>query len=112
MATGPLKSRLWGKDTVLKVRWGSTIGAAAVLWWRWTVTMCLYAYLGHRTVESSAIGPHRQTYALNQQVSRGGAATHIVRVVLSMRILDRGSSRGAPGGLQVLMAYATRIWGQ
>jgi hypothetical protein len=34
--------------------------------------------LGHRTVESSAIGPHRQTYALNHQVSRGGAATHIV----------------------------------
>ena len=40
-----------------------------------------WALLGHRTVESSAIGPHRQTYALNQQVSRGGAATHIVRGV-------------------------------
>ena len=36
------------------------------------------ALLGHRTVESSAIGPHQQTYALNHQVSRGGAATHIV----------------------------------
>ena len=34
--------------------------------------------LGHRTVESSAIGPHRQTYALTHQVSRGGAAAHIV----------------------------------
>ena len=34
------------------------------------------AVLGHRTVECSAIGPHRQTYALNHQVSRGGAAEH------------------------------------
>ena len=29
------------------------------------------ALLGHRPVESSAIGPHRQTYALNPHVSRG-----------------------------------------
>ena len=36
------------------------------------------ALLGHRTVESSAIGPHRQTYALNHQVSCGGAAAHTV----------------------------------
>ena len=34
--------------------------------------------LGHRTVESSAIGPHRQTFALTHQVSRGGAAAHVV----------------------------------
>ena len=34
--------------------------------------------LGHRTVESSVIGPHRQTYALTHQVSRGGAAAHFV----------------------------------
>ena len=33
---------------------------------------------GHRTVESSAIGPHQQTYALIHQVSRGRAAAHIV----------------------------------
>ena len=36
------------------------------------------ALLGHRTVESSAIGPHQQTYALTHQVSRGGAVAHIV----------------------------------
>ena len=47
------------------------------------------AVLGHRTVECSAIGPHRQTYALIRQVSRSGAATHMARDVQCL-CLDKG----------------------
>ena len=41
-----------------------------------------YTLLGRKTVESPAIGPHRQTYALIRRIfhgSCGEAATHIVR---------------------------------
>ena len=64
------------------------------------------AVLGHKTVESSAIGPHRQTYALIYQVSRGGAAAHIVPSVQQGAVTNCSKrSESATGTLSLWLLF-------